>query len=263
MKTGIDAHCHLEHMENPEQVAEEVRKKMLAAVCSVPDPKDFGRMIELRNRFSDCIYLCLGFHPEVAFDYSDKEIEECMEFIKGKRKEIVGMGECGLDYSWVKEREKQEKTKEIFARFIDLAKEAKLPIVVHARNSQEDKSRDAFSDCLRILTDENAGDVVMHCFSGNEQALQYALEQNYWISFATIIARSDKHRRLASKTPLENMLLETDAPWLDPDSRELVNRPWKIERSAEIIAEIKETAKEEIMNITTKNAIKAFRFASK
>lgn len=98
----------------------------------------------------------------------------------------------------------------------------------------------------------------MHCFSGSEQNLSYALEQNYWISYATIIARSDKHKRLAEKTPLENMLLETDSPWLDPDSRELTNRPWKIDRSAEIIAEIKEKTKEEILKITADNAIKAF-----
>jgi TatD DNase family protein len=135
----------------------------------------------------------------------------------------------------------------------------RLPVVIHARNKANEKTPDAFSDCLKILTDNNAKNVVMHCFSGSESTLQHALEQNYWISFATIIARSDKHRRLAAKTPIENMMLETDSPWLDPDSRELTNRPWKIERSAELIAQIKQTTKEEILKITTENAKKAFR----
>ncbi len=256
LKSGIDAHCHIEHMEKPEEVASEVRQRMRAAVCSVPNPKDFEKILELRKKFEDCIFVCLGLHPEYIFDYTTKQIEEYMEFIKDSKKEIVGIGEVGLDYNWVKEREKQEKTKEIFIQFIGLAKEMKLPLVIHTRN--DIGHGDAISDALKILTDENAKDVMMHCFSGNEQNLKYALEQNYWISFATIIARSDKHKRLASKTPVENMLLETDAPWLDPDSRELVNRPWKIERSAEIIAGIKETTKEDILKITAENAIKAF-----
>jgi TatD DNase family protein len=258
MKTGIDTHCHLEYMKNMEEVAEEVRKRMLAAVCSVPNPKDFNKILELRKRFSDCIFVCLGFHPEIADDYTSKDIEESMEFIKSKRKEIVGIGEIGLDYAWIKDRSKQEKTKEVFIQFIDLAKELHLPIVIHIRNNPETKNPDAFDDTLKILTDQNASAVVMHCFSGNENNLKYALEQNYWISYATIIARSDKHKRLAGKTPLESMLLETDSPWLDPDTKDLVNRPWKIERSAEIIANIKEKTNEEIMRITTENAIKCF-----
>jgi len=261
-RTGIDAHCHLEYIENMEEVAEQVRKRMLAAVCSVPNPKHVEQILELRKKFSDCIFVCIGFHPEVAFDYTAKEIESHIEFIKSRRKEIVGIGENGLDYNWVKEKDKQERTKEIFIQFIDLAKELHLPIIIHARNNPESKLQDAFSDILKILTDENAKDVVMHCFSGNEKTLEYALEQNYWISFATIIARSDKHKRLAKKTPIENMLIETDSPWLDPDSPkgslQLTNRPWKIERSAEIIAEIKGKTKEEILHITTENAIKAF-----
>jgi TatD DNase family protein len=257
-KTGIDVHCHFEYIENMEEVAKEVRERMLAAICSVPKPKDFDKILELRQRFDDCIFVCLGFHPEVAFEYSNKQREDVLEKICDSRKNIVGIGEVGLDYSWIKEESKREKTKDIFIQFIDLAKELRLPLVIHARNSQDDKSRDAFSDCLKVLTDNNAKHVVMHCFSGNESTLQHALEQNYWISYATIICKSDKHKRLATKTPLEQMLLETDSPWLDPDSRDLVNRPWKIERSAEVIAEIKGKTKDEILKITTENAKKAF-----
>lgn len=257
-KTGIDVHCHLEYIENAERVIKDAKDRMRAVICSVPDPKDVDKVFDLRNRNNDFLYLCLGFHPEVVFKYSEKEMEEYIEEIRKNRKNIVGIGEVGLDYSWVKENERREKTRDIFVQFIELAKELKLPLVVHARNLANEKGEDAFSDCLRILTDSNAKRVVMHCFSGNEETLNQAIEQDYWISFATIICRSDKHKRLAAKTPIENMLLETDSPWLDPDSRELVNRPWKIERSAEVIAQIKNTTKEEILNITTENAIKAF-----
>ena len=77
MKTGIDSHCHLEYMEDMEEVAEQVRKRMRGAVCSVPDPKDFDRMLSLRGQFSDCIFVCLGFHPEIAFNYTEKERTYC------------------------------------------------------------------------------------------------------------------------------------------------------------------------------------------
>lgn len=258
MKTGIDTHCHLEHIENMEEVAEEVRKRMVAAVCSVPDPKDFDKILELRKKFEDCIFVCLGFHPEIAFNYTEMERDEVIETIKANKKNIVGIGEIGLDYNWIKTSEKREQTKDIFIQFIDLAKELKKPIIIHARNMPNEPLKDAFMDCLKTLTDHNARHVVMHCFSGNEQSLEYALEQDYWISYATIIARSDKHKRLAGKTPVERMLLETDSPWLDPDSRELTNRPWKIERSAAVIADIKNTTKEEILDTTTQNARKVF-----
>lgn len=268
MKTGIDSHCHLEYMENMEEVAKQVRKHMRGAVCSVPDPKDFGKILELQKKFGDCIFVCLGFHPEIAFTYSEKEREEAIEKIRENRKNVVAVGEVGLDYNWVTDNDKREETKDIFLQFIDLAQELRLPLVIHARNMANEKGNDAFSDCLKILTDHNARHVVMHCFSGSESTLKHALEQNYWISFATIIARSDKHKRLAAKTPIENMLLETDSPWLDPDVKtthgvrqavsELTNRPWKIDRSAEIIAQIKNITKEEILKTTTENAKKAF-----
>lgn len=257
MKNGIDAHCHIEHMEHPEKIAEEVRKNMIAAVCSVPNPNDFEKIMQLREKFQDCMFVCLGFHPEYIEKYSAKQIDECIDFIKENKKKLVAIGEVGLDYNWIKEKEKQDKTKEVFIQFIDLSKETKLPLVIHTRNNNE-KQQDAVSDALKILTDQNAKSVMLHCFSGNENNLKYALEQDYFVSFATLICKSEKHQRLAGKTPIESMLIETDAPWLDPDSRELVNRPWKIERSAEVIANIKETTKQEILEKTTQNAKRFF-----
>ena len=83
------------------------------------------------------------------------------------------------------------------------------------------------------------------------------------ISFATVVVKSKRHQRLAKQAPLDRMLLETDAPWLDPDtkpgSHELTNRPWKIERSAEVIAELKGATKDEILRATEENAKKFFR----
>ena len=100
---------------------------------------------------------------------------------------------------------------------------------------------------------------LMHCFSRSEAQLETCLSQGWMISYATVLVKSFRHQQLAKGTPLDQMLLETDSPWLDPDSRELVNRPWKIERSAEIISNIKNIGKDEILRATEKNARRFFR----
>jgi len=254
----IDVHCHLEYMEDPQKVIDEARQKMRAVITSVPNPKETQSMIDLVERNRNFLFLCAGFHPEHLHEYTREQVEDHMEFIKKNRKNIAAIGEVGVDYNWLKKEEERRKSEEVFAQFIDLAKETHKPLVIHTR-SDNPKTRDAVDDALKILTNSNAKDVIMHCFSGSEENLKYALEQNYWISYATIIVRSDKHKRLAGNTPIESMLLETDAPWLDPDSKDLVNRPWKIERSAEVIAGIKDTTKEDVLKQTEENAISSFR----
>jgi TatD DNase family protein len=142
--------------------------------------------------------------------------------------------------------------KKVFILFIDLAKELNLPLVIHAR--------EAFNDALEILKEKNAKDVVLHCFSGSEGNLKEAIKRGYFISFATNICYTKKHPRLAEKTPIEKMLLETDSPWLDPENpRELINRPWKILNSARVIAKIKGISEKEVLEKTAENALKFFK----
>ena len=256
----IDAHCHLEHMD--ESVIIEVRQKgMRAIVTSIADIKDAKEVVELHRKYPDFVFSCLGFHPEIMQKYTLKEIGYYMGFIRQNLKDIAAVGEVGLDYNWVTKQEDQERSREIFSFFIDLSKELNLPLVIHSRNGHDNKegSNDGISDAIKMLVENNCKDVMMHCFSGSETQLKTCLDQGWMISYATVICKSFKHQRLAKGTPLEQMLLETDAPWLDPDSRELVNRPWKIERSAEIISGLKNMNREDILSATEKNARKFFR----
>ena len=145
-------------------------------------------------------------------------------------------------------------------KFIQLVKELHLPLVIHSRNGRDNKegSNDGIGDAIDMLIENNCKHVMMHCFSGSEGQLKKCLEQGWMISFATLVCKSFKHQRLASLVSLDKMLLETDSPWLDPDSQELTNRPWKIEKSAEVIATIKNITKEEILLKTTENAKRFF-----
>lgn len=261
----IDAHCHLEHIEDVNNVIKESRLRgMKAIVTSVADIKDKEKMLLLRKGSMDFIFVCLGFHPEVMKDYKDNEIDKYLDFIREHKSQISSIGEVGLDFNWNVKTEDQTRSKEIFRKFIELSKELKLPLVIHSRNGRDNKEgrNEGIVDAIEMLKNNNCKDVMMHCFSGSEGQLKTCLEQGWIISFATVICKSFKHQRLAKITPLDQMVLETDSPWLDPDSqpgsKELTNRPWKIEKSAEVLAGILDMTKKEILQKTGENAKRFF-----
>lgn len=243
----IDVHCHLEFMENPEQVVKEARSRMEAIVTSIADPKHFDRIMTISEKNKDFVFVTAGLHPtRVSAGY-----ENYLDIIRNNAEKICGIGETGLDYHHA--HENKEKTKEVFTAFISLANELDKPLVVHCRDGESS----AFQECLEFLKNAQTA-VVLHCFSGSKEVLAECLDRGYWISFATIICKSKSYRKLAKNTPLEAMLLETDSPWLDPESPELINRPWKIEKSAEVLAKMHSMEKEEILKITAKNAKNVF-----
>ncbi|MEM7813469.1 MAG: TatD family hydrolase [Candidatus Aenigmatarchaeota archaeon] len=252
----IDCHCHLEYMEKPEEVVAEARKRgMSAIITSSPDPKNFASMIALQHANEHFVYVTAGFHPHHISDYSPTERRAYMDFIRANRYDIVGIGEVGLDYKDATDTLLQQ---EVFAEFVDLALELDMPVIIHCR--------DAFPDVLKILAEKKVKHAVFHCFSGSEGTLKFILKQPEWfVSFATNICYTEKHKRLAKLVPLNRMLLETDAPWLDPDvpagaERGLTNRPWKIARSAEVIAALKGFKPEEVLATTATNARHIFKF---
>jgi TatD DNase family protein len=239
-------------MDDPEEVLEEAKEKMTAVISSCADPKDAEKILNLRKNYENFLFVSLGFHPECLRNYGENKIEDYLNFIREKRSEIVAVGEVGLDFGQNCQDIDKGEMECIFLKFIDLAKELDLPLVIHAR--------DAFDDVLKVLKDKKVEKVCLHCFSGSETNLKEALNLGYFISFATNVCYTKKHPRLARKTPLERMLLETDSPWLDPENpKELKNRPWKIKNSAKIIAQLKGISVKEVLETTTKNAKKLFK----
>ncbi len=258
----IDAHCHLEDMD--EDVIKDAEEDMAAVVTSSGDPKDTEKTLALRDKYSNFVYVCLGFHAEVMDNYTDEQIEEYIGYIRVNKDKIVAIGEVGLDYNWTKKKEDQERSKQIFRKFIDLALELQKPLVIHARNGKDNTEGDddGIKQTLDILVEKNAKNVMLHCYSGSEGQMKDAIRRGWMISIATVVCKSMKHQRLVKLIPLEQLLLETDAPWLDPDepsgSSKLTNRPWKIEKSAAVIAEKMDITKEEVLHKTEANATRFF-----
>jgi len=257
----IDSHCHLTYIENIDKEIEDWKNRgVKAVVTSALDIDDGTKSLQLRERYPDFIFVCLGLHPSDIDKFSGGQLGEYIEFIKQNRKNIVALGEIGLDYNWVTDKNKQDRSKEIFIRMVKLANFLRLPLVIHSRNGKNAKES-AITDTINILKENDAKKVAMHCFSGNESNLKAALDIGYLISYATNICWTKKHPYLASKTPLEQMLLETDSPWLDPDSgfeKKLENRPWKIAKSAEVIAKVKDVSVQHVLKITSDNTKKFF-----
>lgn len=251
----IDSHCHLEQPDydkDRDEVIGQCKKELKAVVTSCAHPKDFDLTMQIAEKHRNFVFASVGIHPEYIKEINRKEIDELLDKIKENRKNIFAIGEIGLDCFWVKERDWQEKQKELFAEMINFAKELKKPIVVH--------SRDAMEDTIKILEQEDAKQVLLHLF-GSRQQMERVIGNNWLISIGPIIARSKNHKKIARDFPLENILLETDSPWFggsDPKGKPLRGTPLNIKIPAEKIAEEKKLPFEIVWKQCGKNAVKFF-----
>lgn len=246
----IDVHCHLEQKDyekDRDEVIEKCRKELKALITSCAHPRDFELTMQLVEKYKGFVFATVGIHPEYVKEISEKEKDELLELIKQNKDKIVGIGEVGLDYDWMKEPEFQKKQKELFVQFINFAKEMKLPIVVH--------SRAAFEDAIKLLEQEDAKQVLMHMFGAN-QLVKRIIENEWFVSLNTIILSSKKYKKVARDMPLEKLLTETDSPWLGPNGNR--NDSASVKIVIERIAEIKKTSFDEVERITTDNAVKFF-----
>lgn len=261
----IDCHCHLEQKDydaDRDAVIEKCRASGLRAIVTCcANPKDLQPTISLVQKYKNFVFATASVHPEYIKEIKQAELDIYLELLKQNRDKLVGIGEIGLDYDWVKEAEWRQKQREQFAQWIAFARELKKPIVVHARA--------AFDDAVQVLEQEGArpGQVCMHMFGAN-QLTKRVIENGWFISLNTIVMRSKKHKKIARDCPLENLLLETDAPWLAPvdapDWTTLAplagrrNDPRAVKIVAQKIAEIKKIPAADVIAATTRNAIKFF-----
>jgi TatD DNase family protein len=246
----IDIHCHLEQTDynkDRNKIIESCKKQLNAVITCCAHPRDFDMTMKLIEKYPDFIFATIGIHPEYIKEISEKEVDEFFDLIRKNKDRIVGIGETGLDYWWIKEKSYQEKQKELFRKFIDLARELKKPLIVHAR--------EAYDDVINVLEENDAERVVMHMF-GAHHLLKKVLDNNWFVSLNTIVLRSKKHKKVARDTPFKNLLTETDSPWLDPNGGR--NTPLNVKLVIEKIAEIKKIPFNKVDHTTTQNAIRVF-----
>ncbi len=249
----IDSHCHLEfdHFnKDREKVIKKAKKELEAVIDSCVGPKDLDKVLQLHKKHPNFIYVSTGLHPKTAKNITNTELKDYKDQIRKNRDKVVAIGEIGLDYHHVRKPKDKEKTKTILEDMINFSNSLDLPIVIHSRNSM--------NDVMKILQKNTENNVIIHCFSGNNKNLKEALDRDYYVSIGGMIYRNPtKYKKLVKNTPLNKLLLETDAPFLAKKKQNRSN-PWFIKQIAEKIAQIKNTNQEKILKTTAKNTKTAY-----
>lgn len=245
----IDTHCHLDikDYDNLEEVIKNMEGNYI--IASGYNLESNKHVIELVNKY-DNIFGTIGLHPsDVTEDY-----ESDLLFIESNinNPKIVGVGEIGLDYYW--EKDNKELQKEVFIKQIELARKYNKTIVIH--------SREAILDTYNIL-DEYLGNnkAVLHCYSSNIEMAKRFKKFNIKFGIGGVLTfkNSSKLKEVVKELDLSDLLLETDSPYLTPEPyRGKKNEPSYTKYVAEAIAKIKEVEYEEVLEITTQNAISQF-----
>ncbi|MDQ0163427.1 TatD family hydrolase [Bacillus alveayuensis] len=250
----FDTHAHLNAVQYEQDLEEVIQRAKDEGVSHIVvvgfDRPTIKRAMELTESY-DFIYAAVGWHPVDAIDMTDEDLAWIKELASHPK--VVALGEMGLDYYW--DKSPKEVQKEVFRKQIALAKEVKLPIIIH--------NREATADILEILKEENAHEVggIMHCFSGSLEVARQCMDMNFYISFGGPVTfkNAKKPKEVAAAIPLEYLLIETDCPYLTPHPfRGKRNEPSYVKYVAEKIAELRELTFEEVAHITTENAKKIF-----
>ncbi len=134
----IDCHCHLEQKEiyyNLNNLIPKFKKKLKFIISSCAHQEDLDKTLNIYSRFKPFVKICIGLHPQFIKEIKEKDIEKVILFIKEHKNVISGIGEIGLDYHWIKELLFREKQKSLFIRFIKLAQELHLPLIIHSWDS--------------------------------------------------------------------------------------------------------------------------------
>ncbi len=202
--------------------------------------------LELAHKY-DFIYGAVGVHPSDSAELNDDNFDSIRQMSADEK--CVAIGEIGLDYYWPEPD--HEIQKKWFVRQLDLAREVKLPVVIH--------SRDAAADTVQILKDNNAGDIggVVHCFSYSKEVALVCVRMGFYIGVGGVLTfkNGKKMKEVVSEIPIEKIILETDCPYLAPEpNRGKRNSSLNLPYVVKAMAEIKGISEEEVIDITERNA---------
>ncbi len=250
----IDTHAHLYLEQFDKDIDEIMLNAQSAQVGKVflpnIDRSSIDSLLNLSNNYPNQCYPMIGLHPcsvnaeyEIELDYMYKLLKE---------KKFYGVGETGIDLYWDKSFKKEQINS--FKRQIEWAKEFDLPVIIH--------SRDALDLTIEIIESAQDGNLkgIFHCFNGTIEQCQKIVDKNFMMGIGGIVTyKNAKLDEMIKYLPLDALLLETDAPYLSPvPYRGKRNESAYIPLIAQKIADVKSISKEQIMEITSANALKLF-----
>ena len=252
----IDTHCHLDderYIDDIDEVINRAKEQGIERfIIPGADATTLKRAVELSELYDE-VYFAVGIHPYHAKEYNKDYLQK---FVKHPK--CVAIGECGLDYyrlpDTIKEIEEEKKLqKEVFIEHIEMAKELKLPLIVHIRDSS--------ADCLEILQ-EYAGEEggVLHCYNADESLLKLS-DRGFFYGIGGVITfkNAKKLINVYPKISIDKLIIETDAPYLTPHPhRGKRNEPSYTKLVALKMSELSNIEQKVLEEITTSNARKLF-----
>jgi TatD DNase family protein len=248
----VDTHCHLDASYWPEGAHAVLDRARAAGVSGfvaigVGETLEPARnVVAIAGEVSD-VWATVGLHPHDARSFSDEVLAELDAL--SRRPKVVAIGEIGLDYHYL--HSDRETQLDVFRRLVDLAKQRRLPIVVHTRS--------AAADTLAVLEEEGAREVggIIHCFSEDWAFAERALDLDFDLSFSGIVTFKNAAaiHEVAARAPLDRILVETDSPYLAPiPHRGKRCEPAYVLETARKVASLRGISLEELARATTENA---------
>lgn len=251
----FDTHTHYDDSAfdtDREEVLTSLAEQGVGTVVNVGASLDgVKRTVELAQKYP-FVYGAVGVHPDEVGALNEESFQWLREQC-GKEK-IVAVGEIGLDYYW--DKEDRDIQKEWFIRQLHLAKELHMPVIIH--------SRDAAADTMEILKREYAPDVpvVVHCYSYSVEMAREYLKMGYYLGIGGVLTfkNARKLKEVVQEAPMEQLLLETDCPYLAPvPFRGKRNDSANLTYVAEELGRLKGMTAQEVIRITEENARRFYR----
>ncbi|MBI2631450.1 TatD family hydrolase [Candidatus Pacearchaeota archaeon] len=247
--TFIDVHCHLDICENIDRIVRNAnRKNVNTIITNGINPSNNKKVLDLAKKYEkEGVKAALGIYPIDALSLKDEEIDSELNFIRENREKISAIGEVGLDFK--EDLTKREKQIKIFVKFIMLAAELNKPLIIHSRGAE--------NQCIDMIERAGIRKVVMHHFSGDMNLVDKIAQNNWFLSIPSSIKYSEHFQNIVKRIEIENLLCETDAPFLNP-FKTGQNEPVNVLESYKKIAEIKNMKIEDVAKKIKENYEKVF-----
>lgn len=253
--TLVDHHCHLDFPDFADELDGVIARAKAAGVglmVSISTRiRRFERLLQIAESHPS-VFCSVGTHPHYAHEELDVPVEEIVRL--SRHPKVVAIGEAGLDYFYDNSpRAAQERG---FRNHIAAARETQLPLVIHARDADEDTAA--------ILEDETARGAfpaVLHCYTGGLDLARRGVDLGLYVSFSGILTfkKSDGLREVAKAVPLDRLLVETDAPYLAPGKyRGKRNEPAYVVETAAELARVKGITLDALAHATTENFFRLY-----
>jgi TatD DNase family protein len=250
----VDSHNHIHFRAFVHDREETLSRAYDGGVTSMLavgiDPYDCEKAVDFARAHKG-VFASIGIHPQNADKYGIKEVQKLAGLCGDPC--VVAIGETGFDLFRTPQSEPGQK--DLFTAHIELARQLRLPLVIHDRQAHE--------QTLQVMNDTNAWPLggVFHCFSGDAQLARTVTGNGFFISIPGVVTFKNAHvlKDVVDRTPLEFLLVETDAPYLTPEPfRGKRNEPLYVVKVVDEIARIKKTSAEEVARVSSENFSRLF-----